>query len=130
MEDSLDMEMKPQSKSLVQGGDMELQTIGFEDVGDLDDLAKESETMDPEDMERKAKALAQKKKLEAEQKKKDDMIKAQKLVQLSKMQAEEAEKKRKAAIKPPTPEQIKAKKELAKRSADEKEEDDLEKDMI
>jgi hypothetical protein len=60
MEDSLDMEMKPQSKSLVQGGDMELQTIGFEDVGDLDDLAKESETMDPEDMERKAKALAQK----------------------------------------------------------------------
>jgi hypothetical protein len=58
------------------------------------------------------------------------MIKAQKLVQLSKMQAEEAEKKRKAAIKPPTPEQIKAKKELAKRSADEKEEDDLEKDMI
>jgi|SaaInl85LU_5_DNA_1037374.scaffolds.fasta_scaffold202735_2 hypothetical protein len=55
---------------------MELQTIGFEDVGDLDDLAKESETMDPEDLERKAKALAQKKKLEAEQKKKDDIIKA------------------------------------------------------
>jgi len=38
MEESLDMEMKPQSKSMVQGGDMELQTIGFEDVGDLDDL--------------------------------------------------------------------------------------------
>ena len=32
--------------------------------------------MDPEDLERKAKALAQKKKLEAEQKKKDDIIKA------------------------------------------------------
>lgn len=64
---------------MVQGGDMELQTIGFEDVGDLDDLLKESATMDPEDMERKAKALAQKKKLDEEQKKKDDMIKAQKL---------------------------------------------------
>ena len=59
---------------------MELQTIGFEDVGDLDDLAKESETMDPEDLERKAKAAAQKKKLMEEQKKKDDIIKAQKLV--------------------------------------------------
>lgn len=66
MEKSLDMEMKPTSKSLVQGGDMELQTIGFEDVGDLDDLLQESATMDPEDMERKAKALEQKKKLEAE----------------------------------------------------------------
>jgi hypothetical protein len=65
---------------MVQGGDMELQTIGFEDVGDLDDLLKESATMDPEDMERKAKALAQKKKLDEEQKKKDDMINAQKLV--------------------------------------------------
>jgi hypothetical protein len=60
MEKSLDMEMKPQAGSLVQGGDMELQTIDFCDVGDLDDLAKEAETMDPEDMERKAKALAQK----------------------------------------------------------------------
>ena len=46
------------------------------------------------------------------------------------MQEEEAERKRKAAIKPPTPEEIKAKNEMEKRSADEKEEDDLEKDMI
>jgi hypothetical protein len=46
------------------------------------------------------------------------------------MQEEEAERKNKPAIKPPTPEEIKAKKEMEKRSADEKEEDDLEKDMI
>lgn len=64
---------------------MELQTIDFTDVGDLDDLAKEAETMDPEDMERKAKALAQKKRLEEEQHKKDEIIKKQKLVQLKKL---------------------------------------------
>jgi hypothetical protein len=43
---------------MVQGGDMELQTIDFCDVGDLDDLAEEAKTMDPEDLERKAKAAA------------------------------------------------------------------------
>jgi hypothetical protein len=46
------------------------------------------------------------------------------------MQAEQEEKRRRDAIKPPTPEEIKAKKELEKRNADAKEEDDLEKDMI
>ena len=74
MEEDLDNDMKP--TTLVQGKDMELQTIDFTDVGDLDDLAKEAETMDPEDMERKAKALEARKKLEAEQKKKNDIIKA------------------------------------------------------
>jgi len=38
---------------------MELQTIGFSDVNDLDDLLQESETMDPEENARKAKALAE-----------------------------------------------------------------------
>jgi hypothetical protein len=37
---------------------------------------------------------------------------------------------RKAAIKPPTPEEIKVKKELEEKNKEDKEEDDLEKDMI
>lgn len=50
---------------------MELQTIGFEDVNDLDDLLEESDTMDPEENARKAHALAEQKKAEEQKKQKE-----------------------------------------------------------
>lgn len=54
---------------------MELQTIGFGDVNDLDDLLQESETMDPEENARKAQALAEKKKEQEIQHQKEEDIK-------------------------------------------------------
>jgi hypothetical protein len=59
-EDMKDQGGKGPSKSkLAQADEMELQTIGFEDVND---------TMDPEENARKAHALAEQKKAEEEKK--------------------------------------------------------------
>lgn len=61
----------PSKSKLAQSDELELQTIGFEDVNDLDDLLEESDTMDPEENARKAKALAEQKKAEEEKKQKE-----------------------------------------------------------